>query len=239
MSERWFYTRKELVDETRGILALPEDEAYHAVKVLRLKEGEQVTVIDGQKVYSGEIVKAKKDEVIVQIINEEVVLKKEPELILCQAFPKGKKADFIVEKTTELGVDKIIFFPSEYSVAKFESAKIDRFSKLALQASKQSKRPYPPEIEMKNSLFLPEVSKEEIVFVFDLEGEVVSFKSLENLKPKKIYLFVGPEGGFSSKERESFLQKGYRLIKLNLPVLRAETAALASIFFATLFFRKL
>lgn len=240
MVERRFITYPELVDRKRKIIRLPEEEAHHASRVLRLKEGDEVTVIDGLHIYFGRIADSRLRSFTVVFDSEVKVERTYPEIVLCQAYAKGKKADFIVEKATEAGADKIIFFRSEHAVSYYDETKLKRLSKVAWQASKQSKRPYPPEVEGKDGFYLPEIGEDELGLVLDPEGSPVELKELacgERLI-RKLYIFVGPEGGFSKREKEKFKEKGFLLVRLNLPVLRTETAALASVVLASFLFKK-
>ncbi|MCX7832294.1 MAG: 16S rRNA (uracil(1498)-N(3))-methyltransferase [Actinobacteria bacterium] len=238
MSERRFFTFPELVDENNGYLRLPDDEIHHALNVLRLRKGSKIVVIDGSTVYHGRIEKASKKDFLVSIEKSSPVIKKEPKIVLWQAFVKGKKASFVVEKATEAGVDEIVFFPAERSIANYESAKLEKLKKVAIQASKQSKRDYAPSIRFEESFYNLFLDDNRIGLVLDFDGEELSIKNLMQEKPvKEVNIFIGPEGGFTENERKVFVNKGLRSIRLDLPVLRTETAALAAVLLASVIFR--
>lgn len=238
MAERRFFTRPDLVDRKNRLIRLPDDEAHHASRVLRLKKGDEVSVLDGTSVFFGYVVNDEKKNFLIRLVKEERPKKRTPEIVLYQAFVKGKKADFVVEKATEAGADGIVFFPSENSVSSYDSRKVERLKKVAIQASKQSKREYPPYIEALKAPDFPELLKGEAGIVFDPEGKTNAIEELMKIeKPEKIFLFVGPEGGFSRNEKKKFKEKGFLLLRLDLPVLRAETAALAAVVIAALVFR--
>lgn len=236
MAERRFVTHPELVKGDR--LFLPEEEVHHAVRVLRLKPDDAVTVIDGSYVYEGKIESVSKKEVSVKIETRRKAVRKKPEIFLYQAFVKGKKAEFIVEKATEAGVDEIIFFPADHSVAVFDERKINRLSKIALQASKQSGREYAPVVRHLKRFEFPVLGEGEAGFLLDPEGKtLMPLEASSERELRRLYVFVGPEGGFSVQEKEAALNKGFSIIRLNYPVLRTETAALAAVLITSFLYR--
>lgn len=237
MTERRFFTFPENVDLKKGFLKLPEDESHHAVKVLRLKAGDKIEVIDGERVYLAQIKQANKKEVIANILNINVPKEKYPKVVLCQGFVKGKKADFIVEKATELGADEIIFFPTEYSVAVFDEKKKEKLLRITREASKQSKRASIPEVKVLNSFFAPQIKTGELGILFDPNASRDIREGIEKpLNVKKIYIFVGPEGGFSPAEVQTLEEKSIKSYKINVPILRTETASLVALTIAAVLF---
>lgn len=238
MPERRFFTFPELVDKENGYLRLPDDEIHHALNVLRLKQGSKIVVIDGSTVYQGRIESASKKDFLVVIEKSRPVLRKEPRIVLWQAFVKGRKASFVVEKATEAGVDEIVFFPAERSVAKYGRTKLEKLKKIAIQASKQSKRDYIPSIRFEETFDNHFFDNDRIGIALDICGEELSIKKLMQEKPvKEVNVFVGPEGGFTEDEIKLFANNGVRSFRLNLPVLRTETAALAAVILASVIFR--
>lgn len=239
MSDRRFFAFPEGVNLKSGFIKLPEEEAFHAFKVLRLKEGDSVEVIDGKHVYSAQIERIKKDELLVRIISYREAQRRLPEIVLCQSFVKGKKADFIVEKATEMGADEILFFPAEYSVGDYDEKKLKRFEKVSREAAKQSKRDYLPQIKIMNSLYLPALKSDEAGILFDpyAEESIRNAALNRNKDLKKVYIFVGPEGGFSRDEVRRYAENNVRAYRFDTPVLRAETAALAALALGMFIFR--
>jgi 16S rRNA (uracil1498-N3)-methyltransferase len=230
MAERRFFTFPENVDLKKGFLTLPEDEAHHAVKVLRLKAGDRIEVIDGKRVYIAEVKSADKKKVTASILGYEVSDEKYPKLVLCQGFVKGKKADFIVEKATELGADEIVFFPTEHSVGVFDEKKQERLLKIAREASKQSRRVNIPDVKVLRSFFVPQMKSGEIGILFDPRAERNIKDGME--KPSEVetvYIFVGPEGGFSSDEVRMLEESSITAYRIDVPVLRTETASIVAL----------
>lgn len=238
MADRRFFTTPDLIDREKQLIRLPDEEAHHASTVLRLKKGDEVSVLDGEFLYFGYVINDRKKSFLIKFVKKIEARRELPEIVLFQAFIKGKKADFVVEKATEAGADGIVFFPSEHSVSFYDSKKVERLKKVALQASKQSKRAYPPSVEALSFPSFPELAEREVGIVFDPEGRANALEELLKIeKPERVCLFVGPEGGFSQKEKKAFEEKGFLVLKLNLPVLKAETAALAAVVLAALVFR--
>jgi 16S rRNA (uracil1498-N3)-methyltransferase len=146
--------RRFFVDLTaivEGRVTILGQDAHHIANVLRLKIGDRIAVSNGvDKVYEIELSDIDKNQVIGVIKNVETV---EPEMVrltVFQGLPKGKKMDFIVEKLTEIGVERIVPVAMARSVAEYDGArgdkKLERWRAIAVEAAKQSKRVTVPEI---------------------------------------------------------------------------------------------
>lgn len=231
MSERRFYTEPALVDPGQSVLFLPEEETHHAVRVLRLQEGDEISVIDGNYVYQGVIASVKDRRASVSIVSKKPATTPKPSITLVQAVPKGKKADFIVEKAVEMGVDSVIFVKSERSVSPVSAGKLERWRKIALAAAKQSKRDTIANIEVADGFEIVPVDDDTTGFVLHPEAD----QSLDGLSPAqinrtgRIILYVGPEGGFSGSEIEALKNHRYLPVRFKTPVLRTETAPIVAL----------
>ncbi len=202
------------------MIELSQDETRH-LKALRLRGGDFVELFNGKgRVSNGEIESFGKNAKI-RIIKTHFVAEMSPELILWTAIPKGDRADWLVEKATELGVTKIIPIIFRYSVTKPKKNKLDRWKRLSIAASAQSKRAYLPEIAnpMKFSNALKTVKDEQLI-VCHHEGKPINKIRLK----KKIILIIGPEGGFYDGEL-NIKEK----LKLSNNILRTETAAVMAV----------
>jgi len=124
------------------------EDARYLSSVLRVKPGDLITIFDGQgNRYICKINKIHKKEVIVEKIKKEAYSAESPlSIVLAQGIPKGDKMDFIVQKSTEIGVKKIIPLITERSQVQ-HTAKTERWRKIALSASQQSGREKIPDIE--------------------------------------------------------------------------------------------
>ena len=214
----------------------------HIAKSLRMKPGEKIVLCDGEGNDGfGIIDEVAGDFLTVNIQRQEKSLSEPNTKVgLFVAWPKGDKADLIVQKAVEIGACSITFLMSEFCVSKPResdySKKISRLQKIALEASTQSGRGIIPSVRgiLPFVEGLKEMQKYEKPFML-YEGECPSMrKSLES--PKGSYaLLTGPEGGFSSDEVRLCMQSGIPPVSLGRRILRCETAPLTALS-ALLFF---
>jgi 16S rRNA (uracil1498-N3)-methyltransferase len=227
--------RRFFVDEVRrGEAALDGEEAEHLTRVLRAENGQRYEVCDGARLYLAEIVEARKRSVRFQILEELPVALPPVRITLLMSLIKFERFEWIVEKATELGVAKIIPVEAERSDKGLELAarkRSERWRKIARAAGQQSHRVQLPEI-------LPPVSFREVVaeaadrrlFLEEQPGAPLLRKAI--LDPKhgeSIAILVGPEGGWTGREREQLAASGWQAVSLGPQILRAETAAAAAI----------
>jgi len=229
----------------RGLL--PQDEAHHAIRVCRKKEGEKILLVNGKgKEFFGKILKISEKKSgleveveILEIIREEK--RKEKEVIALIPLLKGDKTEFLIEKGTELGIDTLFIYQSTYTVPKLTPQKMERFRAKALSALKQSGRLYLPTLLPLEDLlhFLESLEKEEAVLkiLASPEGEYSPKELYEELSKnyQRIYLLSGPEGGLSERELKIADKKGFLKVKLSSYILRSETASFLLMSLASLF----
>jgi 16S rRNA (uracil1498-N3)-methyltransferase len=151
---------------------------------------------------------------------------------LFQALAKGEKMDYIVQKSTELGVCEIVPFESERCIAKSDKkgdvSKTERRRKIALDAAGQCGRGRIPEVSATVSFkeALDRLSKTELAFMcYEGENTLALKALLPNEIPTEIGFMIGPEGGFSKQEVESAIERGIKLAGLGKRILRTETAS--------------
>lgn len=219
----------------QGTLKVKGEEVKHIRKVLRLKEGDGITVFDGLgKEFQGTIVEEGLSSVVIRIENIYSSKKDSPlEVTLAQSLLKGEKMDYLVQKATELGVKDILPFLSSRSVPLLEKTKrLDRhrrWERIAVEASKQCGRGVVPKIESPQdySEMLRAAPSNALRLIF-WEKEGMKLKEiLEGLKEReKIFFVIGPEGGFSQEEIEEGKRTGFIPVTLGNRILRAETASL-------------
>ena len=211
-----------------NLVVLSDGDVHHLLHVMRAKTNDEIeAVIDG-KLYSAII---KSISPLKIEINYEIPLDSELpyEVTLFFALAKGDKIDTVIQKATELGVARIVLIKTERCVVKYDSKdtnkKLERFSKIAKEASEQSHRLRIPEIV--GPINLNDADK----YMCDinlLAYEKVAGKTDNipmELKGKSVSVMIGPEGGFSEKEVELLQKKGFSLISLGKRILRTETAA--------------
>lgn len=207
------------------------DEFTHLNSVLRLRAGEQIDVCfnDGC-VHLCEIVAVEKKQAICKIITSNEVKKRHSKISLFIALTKAERMDWAVQKCTELGIDEIIPFASEFCTVKDKGGKTDRLKRIALSASKQSGRVNLPEI-LDNLTFNQVILKlqEFPQIILAYENETASAKEIISKLDcsKDTAIIIGSEGGFSEKEVQNFADAGAKVVSLGETILRAETACVA------------
>lgn len=234
---KFFVNASAICDST--IRITDGDDIKHMTKVLRLSEGDIISVSDTvQFEYTAEIRSITKDQVEVKILDKQKFAR-EPDLkvTLFQGVPKQGKMETIIQKTVELGVNSIVPVFTDRSVVVDHGnfhKKIDRWQKIADEAVKQCKRGIIPEIqtamtfqEVLNAL----IKYELIIFPYENEEDRTIKDCLRKIsqKPRNAALIIGPEGGFSDKEAEELIRIGARSVSLGKTILRTETAGMAAI----------
>ena len=209
-----------------------KEDIKHIKNVLRLGVDDKIEISDYLHEYICQIVDLK-DNVTCEIL-EKMNIEREStiEIFLFQGLPKFDKMEWIIQKTTELGVNHIIPVKTERAIMKIKKMdKLERWQKIAFAAAKQSKRNMIPKIHPPidvKYLMREYFNQVEVLFIpyenSDQKGlkEVLSaFKEY-----KKIGIFVGPEGGFDQKDLEAVASDKTQIISLGNRILRTETAAI-------------
>ncbi|MCG9967042.1 16S rRNA (uracil(1498)-N(3))-methyltransferase [Pelotomaculum terephthalicicum JT] len=220
-----------------GRVVLSGTDAVHIAKVLRLGAGGRIVLSDGKgKSYLAVLEQVDKKDVSCTIEKEFAAAPPDlPKVTLVQGIPKSDKMDLIIQKGTELGLNGLIPLLSERVVVKLEGDKQlkrwERWRRIALEAAKQCRRPDIPEISGPKSWeqVLGALPAEAVALMPWEEEKAESLKGfLQYGKPPvEIYVFIGPEGGFSAGEVERARLHGVRPVTLGPRILRTETAGLA------------
>ena len=231
-----FFTPKELING--DVAKIIGDDVKHIYKVLRISEGEKVTLNNCEGVeYLGRVKSVSKQEVLIEILEKlESNNESDVKIYLFQGLPKSQKMDLIVQKGTELGITEFIPTITHRVDVKLkgEFKKLDRLNRIALEAAKQSKRSIIPKVsepiefdevlEKINSLDLLIVPYENAnnFGIKTLINKLRKENVIDNLKT--IGIFVGPEGGIEEYEIERLKDKGAHIVTLGKRILRTETA---------------
>jgi 16S rRNA (uracil1498-N3)-methyltransferase len=219
----------------KGMLKVEGEEVKHIRKVLRLTEGDEITVFDGLgKEFEGTIVEERLSSVVIRVKSVSSSKRDSPvEVTLAQSLLKGEKMDYLIQKATELGVKEIIPFLSSRSVPLLEKSKRlkrhHRWERIAIEASKQCGRGVVPRIEFLQdySEMLPKASPNALRLIL-WEREGIRLKEIleRSKEKKKIFFVIGPEGGLSQGEVDEAKEAGFIAVTLGRRILRAETASL-------------
>lgn len=230
-----FFVSPEQVKDDYIIITGPD--VNHIARVLRLGAGDCLTVLDGRgTLYEAVIKRAGKDEVLCAIEKRSKV-KSTPSLrlTLVQGIPKGDKMDLIVQKGAELGVSRVIPLISQRVVVKLEGDKSgkkrERWQRIALEAAKQCRRPDVPEVAEPAGWdrVLANLPGEVLALMPWEEENALSLREvlMGNTPQEDVFVFIGPEGGFTADEVEQARARGVRPVTLGPRILRTETAGLA------------
>ncbi|HHX59074.1 MAG TPA: 16S rRNA (uracil(1498)-N(3))-methyltransferase [Candidatus Moranbacteria bacterium] len=225
-----FFVSKENIGE---FIKITGDDVLHIGKVLRMREGDALTVCDGDRAdYECKILEITKKEVICSIVSKhENTSEPSAEIILFQGIPKGAKMELVIQKCVEIGVTRIVPFISERTVAK-SLGKNERWKKIAEEAAKQSGRGIIPVVEAPVS-FEHAISRllefDLPILAYEEEKNVYLKDVLRGKTPKKIGILIGPEGGLDAGEAELARKKGVFVVTLGKRILRTETAGMVVI----------
>jgi 16S rRNA (uracil1498-N3)-methyltransferase len=204
---------------------LSEVETHHATKVLRLKDGDEVVVFDGNGLGYTAKLGAVSGKHRVAFLQDPLPEQKKPNLSLALAPTKNiDRTEWLIEKATEIGVASFCIFFSENSERR--KIRMDRLEKICIAAAKQSHRLHIPEIlgPMKfDELLQSRNKRDEDWLAYCGEGEKTHIRRLPS-RPTRV--IIGPEGDFSDKEVETALAWGVKLLDLGEFRLRTETAGL-------------
>lgn len=207
------------------------DEARHLTQVLRIRQGEEITLFDGQgHRATAEVIGTARHAVQLRIKDRRCVPRSEFEMILVQAVPKGKNMDLIVQKAVELGVSQIFPVITQHTVVQPGDGKASKWRRVALEACKQCGQDFLPEIHDPQKLtdFLENQKLSGLQLIASLAEGAQPFGSHfpKGHTQRKATILIGPEGDFTPEETSLALARGFQPISLGSIVLRVETAAL-------------
>ncbi|MEX2555894.1 MAG: RsmE family RNA methyltransferase [Actinomycetota bacterium] len=217
-------------DVTGERVVLERDDSRHALRVLRLRPGEQITVSDGR----GSVVEATvgddDDHLVAHVTDRRSEPEPRPALHVYQALPKAGKLDLVVQKLTELGVSSINLFASRRSVPRWDAAKAAshtaRLGEVARQAAMQSRRAWLPRVLPPSPL--SSLAMAEPLLVLHGSATTRLSDALPETWPSAFGLVVGPEGGLTEEEVTALRALGAIPVTMGPLILRTETAALAA-----------
>jgi 16S rRNA (uracil1498-N3)-methyltransferase len=230
--------RRFFVDEIRrGEAELEGEEAEHLTRVLRAEAGQRYEVCDGSRLYLGEIVEARKRVVRFRIVEALEFAEPVVRVALIASLIKFDRFEWMIEKTTELGVETIIPLQADRSEKGLELAarkRIERWRKIARAAGQQSRRVQLPEIvepvALRDAAMHPAQNR---FYLEETPGCPLLLKAVLALPERKagetVALLVGPEGGWTDRERAQLVSGSWTPVSLGAQILRTETAAMAAV----------
>jgi 16S rRNA (uracil1498-N3)-methyltransferase len=218
-----------------GEVIVDGDEAHHALKVLRIKEGERIRLSDGAKSFAEvEVITIGKSQFTCSIKSYGEVAPSRIQLTVVQALPKSDRIKETLELLTEGGVSEIIPWQAERSIAQWQSDSESKWNSAVREASKQSRRVVIPRVSpRKNSRdVMTALTDADCVLVFHESETQPLSHVLEKISTKNISrlaLIIGPEGGISERELAEFLAGGAIAVRMGEPIFRAAHAGVAAL----------
>jgi 16S rRNA (uracil1498-N3)-methyltransferase len=230
-------------------VALGGDEGLHLARVMRARSGDVVTLFDGGGAeFEARVVKVGRSVVELEILQRRDIDRESPVVVtLGAALPKGDRQRFLIEKAVELGVAILVPLETERGVAQPTTSALERLRRAVIEASKQCGRnrlmevaPATPVADYLESADrgamrlighpagkpLGEITGSG-VFCGQVGDKVDDASAAKDSRPRRVFLAVGPEGGFTDGEVSRGAAAGWQSVSLGPRILRVETAALA------------
>ena len=227
--------RRFFVSEVRNHRAeLAGEEALHLTRVLRVERGQRYEISDNRAVYLAEVEEAHRNRVVFAVVGELAPREAPVRLTLMVALIRFDRLEWVLEKGTELDVERFLLVEAERSERGLEKAapkRIERWERILRETSQQCRRDRLP------ALGGPAPLEEALAWAADFryrleeaEGAPPAVKVLpaERRSRDAVAVLVGPEGGWTERERRMAGQAGWQAVSLGPQILRAETAAIAA-----------
>lgn len=230
-----FFVSDDMTDKS---VTITGGDVNHIRNVLRLKLNDEIVVNNGNGMdYHCNISAIENDRIVADITDISKNAAELPvEITLFQGYPKSDKLEFVIQKTVELGVHRIVPVITKRTIVKPDDKKLgrkmERYNAIAEAAAKQSGRGIIPEVcspvtfeealDMADKLSMNIIPYEKAAGIGDTKRIIEDIRNHESLG-----IFIGPEGGFASDEVDAAVSKGARTVTLGHRILRTETAGMA------------
>lgn len=234
------------VPDAANLAELPIDEAMHALRVLRLKGGDEMYLMDGEGCFYRAVVTLAATKRCMYEIKETLVQRKSWKGNIHVAVAPTKMMDrmeWFCEKATEIGVDEITFLNTKFSERKV--MRTVRLDKIVVSAVKQSRKPWKPKLNpmmtFKDFVKSQHKGRKFIAHCYEEIERKDFFTEIYSLEKSSacddITILIGPEGDFSIEEVKTAIDNGYESVTLGTSRLRTETAALSAVLMSHLALR--
>jgi 16S rRNA (uracil1498-N3)-methyltransferase len=228
--------RRFFVSEVhKGEARIEGDDARHLTRVLRVETGQRYEISDGERVYLAEVAAARKDWVEFRVIEDVPPALAMVSVTLLASLIKFDHFELLIEQATELGVTEIvpvIATRTETGLEKAVPKRMERWQRIAMEASQQSRRDRLPRIQQ--ACQFEAALKVDATHRFWLDEDSGGLPFAKAVPEKRaledsVAILIGPEGGWTPSEREAAASEAWTRIWLGPQILRAETAAIASL----------
>jgi 16S rRNA (uracil1498-N3)-methyltransferase len=206
------------------------DDANHAIRVLRMSTGDIFNLSDGAGSWSQvQVISLGKKSMQVKVLETGCQDPLDTHFTVIQAIPKGDRIKESIEMCTEGGADRIVMWKSSRSIGKSED-KIEKLQTTAREASKQSRRFRIPEVlgVAATHNVVDQIAQADLAIVFH-ESATMRVSQLITPGCRKVAIIIGPEGGLTDEEIDTFANAGAKVALMGRPVLRSAHAGLAAL----------
>ena len=218
------------LERIRNEFTLSKEDCFHILRVMRLKEDEQVEIVHDGNVY---LCTLKDVNIAVRFVIEKIIERGKDErgMIVVAPFLKETKMNYILQKGTEMGATEFVFFPAHYGVIKMDEEKLQkrttRWKKIVKEASEQSKRTSIPVVRSIANLQELE-GMEGVKFVCSTREKKETLKMFLQSQSDcdTLVLVIGPEGGLDEEEEKQLNDMGFTSVSLGSRILRVDSVPL-------------
>jgi 16S rRNA (uracil1498-N3)-methyltransferase len=206
------------------------EDAFHAIKVLRIAAGEIFNLSDGKGAWSRvSVLNVNKKSMSVKVLETGFEEALKQQFTIVQAIPKGDRIKESIEMSTEGGADRIVMWKATRSIGRADE-KIEKLQLTAREASKQSRRFRIPTVSgvATTDAVVDEIAKVNLALVFH-ESATMTISQLVTPGATKVVIIIGPEGGLTDEELETFAAAGAKVVLMGRPILRSAHAGLAAL----------
>ena len=219
---------EDLPTTVGGSYEFANDDANHAIRVLRMQEGAEFMLSDGKGSWSHVVAtEVKKKSMQVRVMDSGFQAPLATTITVVQALPKGDRAKEAIELLTEAGVDRIVPWASARSIGKGS----DKFAVTAREASKQSRRFRIPEVtDLATTAQICEAIKlSDLAIAFHESATAKLSDQVSSHNVEHLLIIIGPEGGLTDEEIAAFTAAGAKVALMGRPILRSAHAGIAAV----------
>ncbi len=228
--------RRFFVDEVRdGRAEILGAEAHHLARVLRIEAGQKFEISDNRNVFLAEVETARADLVRFTILDQLAPAQPAVRITLLVSLIRFERFEWLLEKATELGVETIVPAQAERSEKGLDAAaekRAARWRKIVREASEQSRRARLPEVHAALPLSKALAMDADLRYVLDedaVANPIGSAMPTVRRVEDRVALLVGPEGGWTNRERAAMAERRWVAVGIGNTILRTETAAIAGL----------
>lgn len=206
------------------------EDALHAIRVLRTGPGEIFWLSDGKGSFSTvKAIEVAKKTMKCEVIESEFQEQRDIEYTVIQALPKGDRLKSCAQLLTEAGADRIVFWSSARSIGKADKT-LDKLDVTVREASKQARRFRIPEIigPVTTAQVIDEIARTDIAVLFH-ESSTSKLSAISAPPVKKALIIIGPEGGITDEELDVFTASGAKIALMGRPIFRSAHAGIAGL----------